>query len=86
MAVNFTVSNYLPRNSTHLSRPTEEEVAGLVQVVLVGGQLGRYRVNQPSFSDVEGETCDNAGYSLVQHCSVRPYTPSPSLSSCSELS
>ena len=53
--VNFRVSNYLPRDSAPLPRPTEGAVAGILQVVLESGRVGTYRINATIPGDIPGE-------------------------------
>ena len=49
----FSVSSYLPRNSTHLTRPSKGDLAKVLQVILGSGQVGSYLVNS-SFYSIEG--------------------------------
>ena len=53
--VSLKVSNYLPRDSSPLLRPSVGAVAGALQVVLESGRVGAHRINASTPSAPSGE-------------------------------
>lgn len=54
VAVGSKVASYLPIDSSHLSRPSERELAQVLQVVFQSGRIGDHRINSTSYA-VDGE-------------------------------